>query len=88
MLLPDRPTGYQLDGCGVDVESVGDFSNRFSLVDEPLRQFCLLGVELSRTAEVNPPPSGCLPSGTGTFPNQIAFKSAIPANTVMISLPA
>jgi hypothetical protein len=72
----------------MDVEGVCDLSDGFSFVDEPARQFCLLGVELSGTPEVNPPPYGRLAAGTGAFADQVAFNSAMPANTVMINLPA
>ena len=58
----------------MNVECLGDLPNRFPLADEPLHEFCLFGVELSRTPQMNSPPSSGLPAGTGAFPEQIAFK--------------
>jgi hypothetical protein len=82
------PSLEPIDGCAVDVKGVGDFPDGFSLVDWPVRQFCLLGVEVSRAPEVNSPPPGRLTASTSAFPNQLAFKLADPPNTVIISLPA
>jgi hypothetical protein len=54
-----------MDGCGVDVKAVGEFSDGFFLVDEPLCQLCLLVVELSQAPEVNSPPPGRLAAAAG-----------------------
>ena len=44
-----------IDGCGVDVKAVDEFSDGFFLVNEPLCQLCMLVVELSQAPEVNSP---------------------------------
>jgi hypothetical protein len=72
----------------VDVEGVGDLSYGFPLVYEPAHQVYLLGVELLRTPQVNPPASSRLTAGTRAFADQVAFELGDPANMVMISLPA
>jgi hypothetical protein len=72
----------------MDVESVGDLSDGFPLVYEPVHQVCLLEVEFSRAPEVNSPPSGCLPASAGAFRDQVAFKLGNVCKQVMINLPA
>src|SRR5260370_18617056 len=62
----------------MNIEGFGDLPDRFSLADEPLSQFCLLGVQLSRASEADPPASGRVAAGLGTVPDEFAFKLGAP----------
>jgi hypothetical protein len=53
----------------MNIEGFGDLPDGFSLADEPLRQFCLLGIELPRASEADSPVPGRYAAGLGAFPD-------------------
>ena len=65
----------------MNIEGLGDLANGVSLTDEPLRQFCLLGVQLPRTSEADSSLPGRVAAGLGTFADEVAFKLGVMRRT-------
>jgi hypothetical protein len=62
----------------MNIEGFGYLPDGFSLADESLRQFCMLGIELARASEADPPVPGHVAAGLGAFPDEVAFKLGDP----------
>ena len=59
----------------MNIEGFGDLPDGFSLADEPLRQFCLLEIQLPRASEADSPVPGRYAAGLGAFPDVEQLRS-------------